>query len=298
MAGQYKDVQLVTHSQHDGWVRKGKWNPISFFNIVHVLIVNKYTVKYYASLDAIISCGTTDHNSIVLAYIEKASNSMRTINFSVKQGVSDFDYSRSINLIVSAGVDRMIRLWNPYVTSKPVGLMEGHTSPIVAIYISASRGQVFSLCAQKVLRVWDIQLQACLQIVSGVFPRGPPVTTNMFFEEGSGRLFAMFNNQLCMLEIKPEVKNRVVSHERPVSCVIYSSKFNQIITACADSVIAVWMLDTGQRVRKIPHAHGEAEITCMILSQSQQRFLTGATDGMIKVCSMHVSLASHFLSFV
>jgi hypothetical protein len=78
MAGQYKDVQLVTHSQHDGWVRKGKWNPISFFNIVHVLIVNKYTVKYYASLDAIISCGTTDHNSIVLAYIEKASNSMRT----------------------------------------------------------------------------------------------------------------------------------------------------------------------------------------------------------------------------
>jgi WD40 repeat protein len=50
------------------------------------------------------------------------------------------------------------------------------------------------------------------------------------------------------------------------------------------------MLDTGQRVRKIPHAHGEAEITCMILSQSQQRFLTGATDGMIKIWDVNTGM--------
>ena len=32
LAGKYKDVQLVTHSQHDGWVRKGKsGNPVSSF---------------------------------------------------------------------------------------------------------------------------------------------------------------------------------------------------------------------------------------------------------------------------
>ncbi|XP_062512023.1 WD repeat-containing protein 49-like [Corticium candelabrum] len=265
-AGKYKDIRVVTHSEHKGWVRK---------------------VKYYASLDAVISCATSDRNSIVLAYIEKATNLMRTINFSVKQGINDFDYSRSVNLIVSAGVDRMIRLWNPYVTSKPVGIMEGHTSPVVAILICSSRGQIFSLCAQKVLRVWDIKLQACLQVMSGIFPRGPPVATNMVFEEEHSRLFASFNNQLCLAEIRHDAKNRVVTHEKSVVCVVYSSRYNQVLTAGADSVIAAWILDTGQRVWKIFHAHGEAEITCISVTSNQLRFVTGGTDGLIKIWDMN-----------
>ena len=34
--------------------------------------------------------------------------------------------------------------------------------------------------------------------------------------------------QLTLMVMKPEVKDRVMSHEHPVSAAIYNSKFNQV----------------------------------------------------------------------
>jgi hypothetical protein len=36
-----------------------------------------------------------------------------------------------------------------------------------------SRNQILSFSKDKILRIWDIQLQICLQRLSNIFPRGP-----------------------------------------------------------------------------------------------------------------------------
>lgn len=36
-----------------------------------------------------------------------------------------------------------------------------------------SRGQVISFSKDKILRIWDVQLQICLQRLANIFPRGP-----------------------------------------------------------------------------------------------------------------------------
>lgn len=60
------------------------------------------------------------------------------------QGIDCFDYNHSLNVIVTGGVDHAVRVWNPYVTSKPVAIMKGHQSSIVDIIIHQRLGQVFS----------------------------------------------------------------------------------------------------------------------------------------------------------
>ena len=50
----------------------------------------------------------------------------------------------------------------------------------------------------------------------------------LFFDERSSRLFLTFNYQLTVLEMKPEIKNRIMSHDKPVVAALYNSTFNQV----------------------------------------------------------------------
>lgn len=60
------------------------------------------------------------------------------------QGVECFDYSHTLNVICTGGVDHAVRLWNPYVTVKPVAIMKGHQSSIIDLAIYEALEQVFS----------------------------------------------------------------------------------------------------------------------------------------------------------
>lgn len=51
-------------------------------------------------------------------------------------------------------------------------LLRGHMSAVVAVQFHRTRGRLFSLSRDRVLRIWDVQLQVCLQRMTGIFPKG------------------------------------------------------------------------------------------------------------------------------
>ena len=56
--------------------------------------------------------------------------------------------------------------------------------------------------------------------------------------------------QLALLEHKWETDvedDDVTSHNRPVTAAIYNHLFNQVVSACHDSVVSVWDLATGTK---------------------------------------------------
>ena len=57
--------------------------------------------------------------------------------------------------------------------------------------------------------------------------------SELFFDEKSNRLFLTFNCQLTVLEMKPEIKDRIMSHEKPVVAALYNSLYNQVSAAAA-----------------------------------------------------------------
>ncbi|XP_022090760.1 WD repeat-containing protein 49-like isoform X1 [Acanthaster planci] len=258
----FKYCRLVRHNGHQEWARQ---------------------VKYAVHLDCFISCSTTYQSAMVLGWIEKARQKMKTSSFNIAQGVNAFDYHEVLNLIATAGVNHHVCLWNPYVVSKPVGLLRGHMAPVMHVQFNHSRGQLISFSKDKVLRIWDVQLQVCLQRIAGTFPKGPDLTTHLFFHEERNRLFMTFNYQMTLLEMKKEVKDRVLSHEKPIACAIYSSTFNQVVSACQGSTVNMWLLDTGQKVKQFINCHGNSEITTLALDHSETRLFTGSTDGTVKV---------------
>ncbi|XP_011915984.1 PREDICTED: WD repeat-containing protein 49 isoform X5 [Cercocebus atys] len=288
LSGCHKCCDILEHKLHQGdWVRQ---------------------VTYNASLDAIISSTTSNTNSVVLAWREKSKKHLHMTSFNIAQGIHAFDYHARLNLIATAGINNKVCLWNPYVVSKPVGVLWGHSASVIAVQFFVERKQLFSFSKDKflflrrvrteqdrilnnegmtiisnVLRLWDIQHQLSIQRIACSFPESQDFRCLFHFDEAHGRLFISFNNRLALLAMKSDASKRVKSHEKAVTCVLYNSILKQVISSDTGSTVSFWMIDTGQKIKQFTGCHGNAEISTMALDANETRLLTGSTDGTVKI---------------
>ncbi|KAK7096335.1 hypothetical protein V1264_005639 [Littorina saxatilis] len=291
VSGKYKNAAFAKYEAHreNG---KGEWIR---------------EVRYSQYLECFISCATTTTNAVVIGWMEKHTSVnqnvatskgkqpekkgiQRKFEFSVAQGVNSFDYNDHLNLIATAGVNNHVCLWNPYVVFKPNGVLRGHMTSVIQVQFIKNRGQLISFSKDKVLRIWDVQLQVCIQRLAGIFPKGPEVYSTLFYDEGKdrqgqerNRLFITFNYQITVLDMKTEVKDRIMSHEKPVVSGLYNNVYNQVVSVCQAGTLVMWIVDSGQKVKQFNQVHGNSEVTCLAQDQSQTRLYTGSTDGTVKV---------------
>jgi hypothetical protein len=50
-------------------------------------------------------------------------------------------------------MDRIIRLYNPYVPLRPIAHLKGHTTPIFFIHLSGDDERIFTMSTDKCLNV-------------------------------------------------------------------------------------------------------------------------------------------------
>uniref|UniRef100_A0A8C9R1D0 WD repeat domain 49 n=1 Tax=Scleropages formosus TaxID=113540 RepID=A0A8C9R1D0_SCLFO len=261
--GQHGCCYALGHRAHDGdWVRR---------------------VKFLGNLEAFVSCTTGGENSMAVAWREQEATPLRVTAARIEGGASDLDYHVGLNLIATAGLDGRVLLWNPYVVSKPVGVLQGHATGVLAVHFLSGRKQLVSFSKDQVLRVWDVHHQLCVQRVAAIFPKSRECRTLLLFHEERGRLFLTFNALLTVLEAGKEAERRVTSHAHAVTCVLYNSFLKQVISSDAGSTVTYWLVDTGQKVKQFTRCHGNAEISAMALDDTQTRLFTGGTDGLVKV---------------
>ena len=80
------------------------------------------------------------------------------------RGISTVDYSNKLNIIVTGGPDAVVRVWNPYVTSRAVTALRGHQSAILRIHLNVLKEQIVSIAENKEIRVHDLDTQTCVQL--------------------------------------------------------------------------------------------------------------------------------------
>lgn len=90
-------------------------------------------------------------------------------------GVNGFDFDQKLNLLATANQNTQVNLINPYV-NEPNGILKGHSRVVLSVKFMPSRSQLISFSADKILRIWNIQLQICIQRIANIFPKGPEGT--------------------------------------------------------------------------------------------------------------------------
>lgn len=213
------------------------------------------------------------------------------VYFRVNKGVLCFDYSQMLNIIVTGGMDYLLRVWNPYVNNKAIMLLKGHTKPVNHVIINETKNQVISIDKGRSLRVYDLRDQSCLQQISGRIIKfdNYPITAVNF--QPRMRTILLAATQIIMVEKRDEeeMTAEVVTHNKPVVAALYCRVFDSVVSACQESVVSVWDTNTGDKLMQFVNAHSQiekgvltpVEITALCFDFNGRRLLTGARNGTV-----------------
>ena len=84
-----------------------------------------------------------------------------------------FDFNKTLNVIATGSTDHHVRLWNPYVESKPTAILKGHQTSILDVVINDSTGQLFSYSMDLFLKVEWSQNPHCQNQISSIILVSP-----------------------------------------------------------------------------------------------------------------------------
>ncbi|XP_041828940.1 WD repeat-containing protein 49 [Melanotaenia boesemani] len=266
--------------------------------------------------------------NVIMTSSESDTTSVVFINVSLKQephvwkfkqGAKCFDYSPSLQLLVTGGCDQTVRLWTRYVTSSPVATLLGHHATVLDVAIYQPVRQIFSYSRDSELRIWDISTHLCLKTVHLQFPCLQPgripehgnfpflLLSSSLPEETQPHLLVGCKDYLAYLnlaETRRGGEGGWLTDERreleiqcipSVSCALFNPTLQQVVTGHVDSSVSLWDVETGKKNLHILNAHGEEALTCMELDSSHRRLITGARNGTIKVWNLLNGLNLHKL---
>eukprot|EP00058_Branchiostoma_floridae_P018136 XP_002603625.1 hypothetical protein BRAFLDRAFT_126931 [Branchiostoma floridae] len=193
-------------------------------------------ILYCPHNDVVLSSSGSHSSSVVMMDI---SRKKKTYVFKVSKGVECFDYNKHMNIIVTGSSDHRVRLWNPYVTSKPITVLSGHHTTIIDVKLFEPMNQVFSYSKDAVVTgsddstvaVWDIE---------------------------TGNKSIMFTN---------------AHGDEEITCMTFDTSLRRLITGARDGTIKIWNFQNGHNLHKLEGV-GEAEVTGVIPLDSPKVILS------------------------
>ncbi|XP_061917851.1 WD repeat-containing protein 64 [Entelurus aequoreus] len=204
--------------------------------------------------------------------------------FAIHKGVETFDLCEKLSLLVTGGMDRLIRMWNPHSSGKPTGILKGHCAPVTYLCISAEHSQIFSVSVDNTAKIWAVQEQCCLFTAeskdSGIHG---DIAACLYFAAVRSLYIVADSVAVLALKTRPQPHGiRTVSHNEPVMCCGYSKEFRKVVSCSEGSLVKVWDFDTGRQVFEFGGAHNLTAITCMTFDTKGRRLITGGKDGCLK----------------
>ncbi|XP_007118199.2 WD repeat-containing protein 64 isoform X1 [Physeter macrocephalus] len=261
-----KNFKSVKRKLHNDWVLK---------------------IRYISALNCFGSCSLDSVHSLVLESLKRLEDNLPVREFSMPRGANTFCYSIKANVIVTGGDDKVLRLWHPNISTKPVGKLVGHMFSITEIVTNEKDQHVISLSSAKVFRVWDIQTLSLLQVFHD--SQGGPGDMqiySMVFDSNHGMLVtgSSVMDMYPLTRMIQDTKQVPHTHEREINVMLYNKYFHQVLTICSESVIKVWELETGLQMYQISDPHGfNVELTSAAIDESGFLFATGAYNGTVKI---------------
>ncbi|EAW70102.1 WD repeat domain 64, isoform CRA_b [Homo sapiens] len=261
-----KNFKSVKRKLHNDWVMK---------------------IRYISALNCFGSCSLDSNHSLVLESLKRLEDNLPVREFSMPRGANTFCYCVKANVIVTGGDDKVIRLWHPNISTKPVGKLVGHMFSIAEIVTNEKDQHVVSLSSAKVFRVWDIQTLSLLQVFHD--SQGGPGDMqiySMIYDANHGMLItgSSVMDMYPLTRMIQDTKQVPHTHEREINVMLYNKYFHQVLTICSESIIRVWELETGLQVYQILEPHGfNTEVTSAAVDESGFLFATGAYNGTVRI---------------
>ena len=164
-----------------------------------------------------------------------------------------FDYNDHFNLLASCGGSNAVLLWSPAVKS-PLQRLQEHRAVVLDVAFNQNDWSLITLAEDRVLKVWDVRNFQCLQTID---PKAHGFEDErlgvLFLDNKKGSLLSG-EHRPCSFQPKdaPKLSRNVLpaeycGHRRPVTKVLFTKDFGQMVTTDGDLVL-LWDVADQRRV--------------------------------------------------
>eukprot|EP00755_Sulcionema_specki_P020988 Sspe_Gene.12869::Locus_4412_Transcript_1_1_Confidence_1.000_Length_3569::g.12869::m.12869 len=226
---------------------------------VHSTTISRLRTSGY--LDAVLSAGWD--GTVKVLSLSKGKV-LRELSDATPKSIFAMEWSEKHRLLATAGTERHVSVWNPYI-SRPVYRLDGHMCPLIEVCFNDTTDHLISVGLDKSLRVWDIRTMRCVQSFSETRPHWPEdLLSAVAIDETRRSLVCcssfptIFPMLSAVSRFPPEPK--YMGHHNPVVSIAYNSDFEQVISADRNRVL-VWDIRRGARlVAFLPEVGGSTVV--------------------------------------
>nr|XP_023964663.1 EF-hand calcium-binding domain-containing protein 8 isoform X1 [Chrysemys picta bellii] len=247
-----------------------------------------HQIKFIPQLNLVASCSAADKRAMVFTSLPlHIMGKPQSSTIALKKGILCFDYSPEMNVLVTGGLDPLVRIWNPFVTNSPITLMKGHVTAVTHIIVNGKRNTILSISKDKNIRVWDLLDHFCLQSIPGrsISLGNCPIVDAYYSALNNMLICTTFSIGIFYGEVEfmETINSEVTSHDQPLCTALYNRNFKQVVSGCHRGMVRVWDIMTGQKMMQFMTSEGKhTEITAMAFDGPERRLITALKDGTIK----------------
>ncbi|CEM33402.1 unnamed protein product [Vitrella brassicaformis CCMP3155] len=196
--------------------------------------------------------------------------------------VLDLCVSEDANLVVSAGVDRIIRLWDiRRPGTRCVDELKGHTGAVTCVCADpdASTNRVYTASNDKSIKIWDLNTRSYVNTLYGhtskvlcmdILARDRPLTGG---EDRTVRYWKM--TQETHLIFQPPQTLGPIDAVSALTAQLFAS-------GAQDGSVSLWSISSRKPLATIPNAHGGQWITALASVRYSDAFFSGSCDGVLR----------------
>jgi WD40 repeat protein len=143
-------------------------------------------------------------------------------------------------------MDRSVRLFNPYVPSRPIAHFKQHGAPIFYIHLSNEDNRIFTMSTDKFLIVWDLIDHSCL---ASIRPKTHKITGELqaccYNHKTKTLLINTDKVSFLSLKTKNSLHTEVIiSHKEQITCCMYNKEFKQLVSCSEAGVTIIFFIKT------------------------------------------------------
>lgn len=207
----------------------------------------------------------------------------------------------AVEALASCGQEHLISLWPSAdfgeggIVARPLGVLRGHSTPVNKLVAVADGTQLLSLGADGSLRLWDVRMRHCIQLLNepsrsrhdyarGVSEVSSLEMTCVALDERSGGLVTAGSvPALWAVRKAARGEQREPRALDTPSLAVYNATFGVVVCTDGAYALAVWRVETGQCLGRFERAHGTAKVSALCFDCTGRRLLSGGRDGSVRV---------------
>jgi WD40 repeat protein len=186
------------------------------------------------------------------------------------------------SILLSAGYEHEIFIWDMIVGGKRVGALQGHSQSLIGVKTFPGTYQIISGDVSGIFKVWDSRTMSLVQTFS--IPTNNNKKANCFCVTSvSKKRIIIGSDQLFYYDYEESREGNLADSKSCLN-ILYNEVFNQFVSAHIDS-IKVWDASTGT-LKKVFRGISDNEISCISFDQRKRKLFIGDVEGEVRLINI------------